>query len=785
MKVSTLWNSIVNRHHKYLITDLTEVWPVVQRIKHFTHSIPLSETELASIRLKFSKHPKEESLLRLFGMISKVCERELDLSPHDNQLLAGYLMYNSHLVELPTGEGKTLTAVFPAIAKALEKSGIFILTFNDYLAKRDATWMGPVYEACGLSVGYIQQDMTWQEKSENYTCDIIYTTAKELGFDFLRCQHTFPGGQKAPLPEFYFAIVDEADASLIDEGRHPLVLAGNLDVDPLDYHHIASLINSLQAETDYILDIIKHVIYLTDSGRASLASQLQIDDLTSPEYNQIYSAINLSLQAHHFLHKDVDYIIQDDMIILIDEFTGRTVPDRKWSNGLMTAVEAKENLKIQSEGRILDSISLQYLIHRFPSLAAMTATATPAAEEFFDFYGLKTYVIPPNTPCTRIDRKDLIYIDKKTKQAAIIEVIKQNYQSQRPVLVGTLTIAESEAISQMLTFEKIPHQVLNAKQDQPEADIIKNAGNLGAVTIATNMAGRGTDIKLGGPNSENGEQVKKLGGLLVIGTNKHESKRIDLQLRGRAGRQGDPGESVFMVSLQDDLMVRFQLMDIMPAKYHPSDTTLPITSKMVRKFVNLTQRIIEGRFYDMRKFLINFSAFTDKQRLIWHMERETVMNSTENWINDYQEFEIWQNMPRDWRSRFIKWVISLMDQYWSQFLIQVFHLKENIHVVRIGGEKPLLAFQKASDKLFEEIGIGADERIISKLQELKSTTKAPLMDVNIPTATWTFVINDSPFNDALAEMLMDNSNIGFQVDILSGVVLAIFQLWRNITKKDK
>ncbi|OGD21138.1 MAG: accessory Sec system translocase SecA2, partial [Candidatus Aminicenantes bacterium RBG_13_59_9] len=512
-----------------------------------------SEAELGALsrklraRVASEPHP-ERAAVEAFALVYEACCRTIELVPHDVQMVAGLAMLERRIAELPTGEGKTLAAVFPAYLQALTGRGVHILTFNDYLARRDAAWMGPIYRLLGLSVGFVQEGMSKPEKRSAYACDVSYATAKEAGFDFLRDQLANETDDLVHRP-FHVALVDEADSILVDEARIPLVISGAAGEFNTDAERLAPLIRRLVPGRDYETDEEKRNVFPTDAGLEKLEQSLGCGDLYSSHNEQLLAAVHCALHAAVLLQRDVDYIVRNGRIEIVDEFTGRIMEKRHWPDGLQAAVEAKENLFHGSEGRILGSITLQHYFRLYPQLCGMTATALPSAAELEEFYGLSVAVIPPHRPCIRVDHPDVVFTHKKAKMRALIQEITDVHASGRPILVGTLSVRESEELAAALKESGVHCDVLNAKNDELEAKIIAEAGRLGAVIVSTNMAGRGTDIRLGGGNEAEREEVAALGGLYVIGTNRHESLRIDRQLRGRSGRQGDPGSSRFFISL--------------------------------------------------------------------------------------------------------------------------------------------------------------------------------------------------------------------------------------------
>ncbi len=740
-----------------------------------------SDAELQSISRSIkekakSNIPLDTLLVEAFALVREVCKRQLNMRPYDVQLIAAMVLHEGKLAEMKTGEGKTLAAVMPVYLNALKGAGVHILTFNDYLAKRDAEWMAPVYRFLGLSVGYIQQNSSLEEKQKAYNCEITYATAKEVGFDFLR---TFIAYQPNEIisRSFHFAIVDEADAILIDEARNPLVLAGNLTETDLDLYQIASFVANLKMTEDYTLDDYSRNVFLTDQGIEKAEKHFSVQTLYTSSGQELLAAINIAIHAKVLLHRDIDYVVKDRKVKLIDEFTGRIVEDRKWQNGLQMAVEAKENLEIQSEGIILGSITLQHFMQQYPKIAGMTATAMESAEEFNKFYKLQTIAIPPNIRCKRIDYPDLIFSHKIAKDNALLREIIEVHQSARPILIGTSTVKESESLAKMLESNNIAFQVLNAKNDELEAEIIANAGALRAVTISTNMAGRGTDIVLGGKEGKQKEEVLKLGGLYVIGTNRHESLRIDNQLRGRAGRQGDPGASRFFISFEDDLMIKYKLKELFPKTYQSKQQPEPIELPIIRKRIGLAQEIIEGQMFEMRETLYEYSKFIEKQRIIFQNERQHIL--FQNNFHLKNEFEELVILEID--STLKNYILFLYDKLWARHLQYITELKDGIHLVRLGGRNPLRYFHEKTDEHFGEIL----EQLQTKVLAIINSKEPELIVSNIekPSSTWTYIISDNPFGNQLGIMLGDSSNIGMQVDFFSAPLLFIAGLISRIKQK--
>ena len=721
-----------------------------------------------------------ELLPKAYAIVKETCRRILGLDPYKVQLIAGIALHHCQLVEMQTGEGKTLAAVFPVYLNALCRKGVQVLTFNDYLAKRDAQWMGPVYEFLGLSVGYIQELQTKEEKKLAYHCDITYTTAKNLGFDYLRSCMAYHASEEL-IPPFHYAIIDEADAILIDESRHPLVQAGQLQALDMDLHQVARFVAKLVPEHDFTIDEYRTDAFLSDEGIKKAEQSFGVKDLHDPQHQHLLSAINQALHAQVLLTKDVDYITKGGVVKLIDEFTGRVVEDRKWRDGLQAAVEAKEGLKIQSDGNILNAVTLQHLLQKYPKIAGMTATAQPSSEEFSLFYGFSILIIPPNKPSRRIDHPDMIFSNKAVKERALIAEIKRVHLSGQPLLIGTLSVKESEELAKKLTKQGIKCQVLNARNDELEAAIIARAGCLGAVTISTNMAGRGTDIILGAGDPEERKKVIELGGLYIIGTNRHESLRIDQQLRGRAGRQGDVGETRFFISFEDELLLRYKFKELLPKKYRNMESEEPIVHKTppvlafrqagIAKFIRITQRIIENRFFDLRRALYEFSDFVEKQRMVIFQERQhflTNEQALEKWIGE-------EKVSPALKEKCRQLILLLYDRYWASHLEAATQTREGIYIVQFGGQNPLREFRRICHENFQEMDSRLDQEINEKIKLLLEDPGIDLSAWGLqkPKTTWTYIVQDPPYGNKLALMLLDNSNIGFTADPFSALLLFV------------
>ncbi|WP_342463275.1 preprotein translocase subunit SecA [Ureibacillus sp. FSL K6-8385] len=575
----------------------------------------------------------DDLLPEAFAVCREASRRVLGMYPYRVQVMGAAVLHDGNIAEMKTGEGKTLTSTMAVYLNALPGEGVHVVTVNEYLAKRDATEMGKLYEFLGLTVGLNLNSLSKEEKRQAYAADITYSTNNELGFDYLRDNMVLYKEDKVQRP-LNFAIIDEVDSILIDEARTPLIISGQSGRSPKLYVQADAFVRTLKADEDYTYDETTKAVTLTESGMTKAEKAFGIDNLYDLSHVRLLHAINQSLKAHVAMHRDVDYVVQDGEVIIVDSFTGRLMKGRRYSDGLHQAIEAKERVEIQNESMTMATITFQNYFRMYKKLAGMTGTAKTEEEEFRNIYNMNVVVIPTNKPVIRIDRPDLIYATMKGKFEAVVDDIERRHKKGQPVLVGTVAIETSEIISEMLKKRKIPHNVLNAKNHEREAEIIAQAGQKGAVTIATNMAGRGTDIKLG-------EGVKELGGLAVIGTERHESRRIDNQLRGRSGRQGDPGESQFYLSLEDELMRRFgsDSMKAMMTKLGMDDSQ-PIQSKMVSKAVESAQKRVEGNNFDARKRLLQYDEVLRQQREVIYRERNAVLE-TENMR------EVVENMIRE------------------------------------------------------------------------------------------------------------------------------------------
>ena len=604
---------------------LKQIRPIVNRINELEDTvISLDDAQLAARTVEFRERlAKGEDIDKLlpeaFATIREAGKRVLGERHYDVQLIGGVILHQGQIAEMKTGEGKTLTSTLPVYLNALSGKGVHLVTVNDYLAARDADWMGQVYNSLGLSVGKIIHDMQDGERREAYAADVTYGTNNEFGFDYLRDNMKFEMADFCQRG-FNFAIVDEVDSILIDEARTPLIISGPAEISTEMYQKVDEVMSAFKEEEHYLVDEKAKQVALTEEGIALGEEVLGVDNLYEPESIEHLHHLNQALKAHTLFQSDVDYIVKNGEVVIVDEFTGRTMEGRRYSDGLHQALEAKEHVKIEKENQTLASITFQNYFRMYDKLSGMTGTADTEAAEFKKIYDLDVVIMPTNMPMVRKDFADVIYKNLAAKDRAVVREIKELHKNGQPVLVGTISIDISEKISRMLKKEKVEHEVLNAKQHDREAEIIAHAGQYGKVTIATNMAGRGTDIKLS-PES------KDAGGLHILGTSRHESRRIDNQLRGRSGRQGDPGSSRFFLSLEDDLLRIFgsgRISGIMDKLGMEEDE--PIEHNLISKAIENAQRKVEGHNFDIRKHLLEYDDVMNKQREVIYRQRREVLS---------------------------------------------------------------------------------------------------------------------------------------------------------------
>lgn len=578
------------------------------------------QEQLQSIEDRRKQDDKlDEILPEAFALVREASKRVFGMIPYRVQIMGGIAIHKGDIAEMRTGEGKTLTATMPTYLNALTGRGVHVITVNEYLASSQSEEMAHLYEFLGLSVGLNTNSLQTDQKRDAYAQDITYSTNNELGFDYLR-DNMVNYKEDRVMRKLNFAIIDEVDSILIDEARTPLIISGEAEKSTSLYTQANVFAKMLKAEDDYNYDVQTKAIQLTEQGIDKAERMFKLDNLYDVRHVDIIHHINLALRAHYTMARDIDYMVTNGEILIVDQFTGRTMPGRRFSEGLHQAIEAKESVKIQNESKTMASITFQNYFRMYNKLAGMTGTAKTEEEEFRNIYNMTVTQIPTNRPVQRVDHSDLIYVSQKGKFDAVVEEVIEKHRKGQPVLLGTVAVETSEYISNLLKKRGIRHSVLNAKNHEREAEIVADAGQRGAVTIATNMAGRGTDIKLG-------EGVEELGGLAVIGTERHESRRIDDQLRGRSGRQGDRGDSRFYLSLQDDLMVRFgsERMQAMMNRLGMDDST-PIESKMVSRAVESAQKRVEGNNFDARKRILEYDEVLRKQREIMYEERNRIID---------------------------------------------------------------------------------------------------------------------------------------------------------------
>ena len=777
--------------------DMKALRPLLNQINGLEADIQkLSDEELKAQTLKFrnllnSGSTLNDILPEAFATVREASKRVLGMRPYDVQIIGGLVMSEGKIAEMKTGEGKTLTAALPLYLHGITQKGAHLVTVNDYLASRDAKEMGVLYEWLGLSVGCIVHDMDDQERKEAYLADITYGTNNEFAFDYLR------DNMKFDLDDYVqrihnFCIVDEVDSILIDEARTPLLISGPSESNSELYVEMNKVIPKLKAEEDYTVEEKTHTAVLTDAGVVKVQEILGIENLFDVANIEKLHHVNQALRAHTLFHLDKEYVIKDDQVIIVDEFTGRLKTGSRWSDGLHQAIEAKEGVKIKSENQTLASITFQNYFKLYNRLSGMTGTADTEAEEFNKIYNLEVVVIPTNVPIARVDHADVIYGTKKGKYKAVADLITECHKRNQPVLVGTITIDESEIISQYLKENGIKHEVLNAKQHAREAEIVTNAGQPGAVTIATNMAGRGTDIKLTA-------ETKAAGGLFIIGTERHESRRIDNQLRGRSGRQGDPGASKFFLSLEDDLMRVFgsdKVKGIMQRLGLKEDE--PIEHSILSNQIAKAQKRVEGHNFDIRKHLLDFDNVMNEQRKVIYRLRKEILDDDGNkelileMIDDMAAMLVESNRPQESKAPLNQWnwddinqgfqnlfstdytltvnecsdeytsklddyiktkaekiltekfskydddqvkvtmrevLLSTFDQHWKDHLLNMDHLKEGINLRSYGQKDPLVEYKREAFHLYEQMKEMVRKAVVERIFSVRLYTEAEIEEI--------------------------------------------------------
>jgi preprotein translocase subunit SecA len=740
------------------------------------------------VRAARASRPRAQTRHETFALAREAARRVLGERPYDEQVVAALALDRETVVEMQTGEGKTLAATMPVALQAFAGQGAHELTFNDYLARRDAEWMRPIYGLLGLSVGVVQQGMDAASRRRGYAADITYVTAQDAAFDHLRDQLVTRAVDTVHRPRA-FALVDEADSLLIDEARAPLVVAGRVARAGGAARALAPLAAALVAGSHYATDEYQRDVELTDAGIEYIERALGCGPLHDPGNEPLLAEVNCAVHAQVLLRRDVDYIVRDGRIGVVDEFTGRVVQDRHWPDGLQAALEAKEGLEPHDDGQVLSSVTLQRFLRGYPRLCGMTGTARDAAEELRVFYGLEVVVIPTHRPMVRIDHPDAVFTHREAKEAAVVNEVAAAHARGRPVLVGTLTVEESERMGAALRARGVSCQLLNAKHDEHEARIVATAGAPGAVTIATNMAGRGTDIRLGDGTPASAGRVAALGGLYVIGTNRHESHRIDLQLRGRAGRQGDPGESRFFLSLDDDLLVRYGIRRLIPPRAVPPRQEAPIDHPVVRREIARAQRIVEGQNFEIRRTLARFAEAVEDQYAIVVERRAALLSGA-------AEADIWATDPgaraalvraageaaTDDAERAV--TRAHLDRLWREHLARCTDLREGIHLVRLGGADPLQRFVQEARAGFARLDESLDAAVLASLKQVRSAPgglEIGGVDLKGPSATWTYLVNDDPFRDQVALSLLGAGSRSMA--IYAAVVMpALFLLWTLVER---
>ncbi len=800
--------------------ELKRIMPIVNKVESYHDAMgQLTDEQLKGKTAEFKERLKkgetlDDLLPEAYAVVREAGKRVLGMEHYRVQIIGGVILHQGRIAEMRTGEGKTLVSTLPAYLNALTGEGVLIVTVNDYLAKRDAEWMGQIHQFLGLTVGVVLNSLTAEERKAAYACDITYVTNNELGFDYLRDNMAIYKEQLV-LRNLKYCIIDEVDSVLIDEARTPLIISGQSGkstklyelCDVLarqlqrgEYHGeltqaMALMNEEVEEDGDFVVNEKDKVVNLTEQGVHKVEQFFHIDNYADPENLEIQHNVILALRAHNLMFRDRDYVVKDDEILIVDEFTGRIMPGRRYSDGLHQAIEAKEHVKVKRESKTLATITFQNFFNKFEKKAGMTGTALTEEKEFREIYNMDVVEIPTNKPVARIDYNDAVYKTKKGKFAAVVQSVKESYEKGQPVLVGTITIETSELLSEMLRKEGIPHNVLNAKFHEKEAEIVAEAGKHGAVTIATNMAGRGTDIKLD-------EEARAVGGLKIIGTERHESRRIDNQLRGRAGRQGDPGESRFYISLEDDLMKLFaqeKLINVFNALN--IDEYERIEHKMLSNAIEGAQKKIETNNYGIRSHLLQYDQVMNEQREIIYAERNRVLNGesmrnsvikmvtdfvesvVDRCINDdkassewdyneinelllptipvepvkydetvknknellhslkekavklYEEKEALFPDPEQIREIERVVLLKVIDRKWMDHIDDMDQLKQGIGLQAYGQKDPVVAYKMMGYDMFEEMSIGITEDTVRLLMHIQIEQKVEREQVAKVTGT--------------------------------------------------
>lgn len=685
----------------------------------------------------------------------EAARRAIEQRPYDVQLLGVMALLSDEVAEMATGEGKTLTAAVAAYGHVRMGHGpVHVLTVNDYLARRDAEWMEPIYTLLGLTVGWVTESSTHDERREAYLKDVTYVSVSEGGFDYLRDQLVTDVEERVQR-ELATAIVDEADSILIDEARVPMVLAGSIAIESDPVHEAADLVKELRPAKDFEVADDGRSVALTDTGLKKVEERLGGIDLYADDQVAHLSAINVALHAQALLDRDVDYIVRYGTVELVDEMRGRVAQRRRWPDGLQAAVEAKEGLSATAEGEVLDTITVQAYIALYKHVCGMTATAVHVGEQLREYFKLEVAVIPPNTPNIREDEPDRIYSAHDMRDEALVEEIKLAHEKGRPVLIGTLDVKASELLAKQLAAAGVPSHVLNAKNDAEEASIIAEAGAKGAVTVSTQMAGRGVDIRLGGSDEKDRDEVVELGGLFVIGSGRHDSRRVDDQLRGRAGRQGDPGGSVFFVSLEDELVTR-HAGDALPASPR-MDMDGVVHDDQVEYAVEHAQRVAEGVNHEIHRNTWRYSVVIEQQRIALAERRERLLTSEIAAIMLLERSpEKAKETDEDVLSEAARAIALFhLDRLWAEHLAELNEVREGVHLRALGKLDPLDEFHRAAVPAFQKVLLEIESRTIATFEETDFSDGWQPENAEIvrPSATWTYLVHDNPFGSELDRLI--------------------------------
>jgi preprotein translocase subunit SecA len=702
--------------------------------------------------LKLEDLAESADIPQFLAIAREAAERTTDLRPFDVQLLGALRMLAGDVIEMATGEGKTLAGAIAAAGYAIGGRHVHVVTINDYLARRDAGWMGPLLESMGLTVGWITAESTSEDRRAAYDCDVTYASVNEIGFDVLRDQLvTDVADLVSPNPDV--ALIDEADSVLVDEALVPLVLAGTTHRETPRLE-IISLVGELAADTDYDTDSDSRNVHLTEIGARKVEKALGGIDLYSEEHvGTTLTEVNVALHAHVLLQRDVHYIVRDDAVHLINASRGRIAQLQRWPDGLQAAVEAKEGIETTETGEVLDTITVQALINRYTTVCGMTGTALAAGEQLRQFYKLGVSPIPPNTPNIREDEPDRVYITAAAKNDAIVDHIADVHETGQPVLVGTRDVAESEELHERLLRRGIPAVVLNAKNDAEEAKVIAEAGEFGTVTVSTQMAGRGTDIRLGGSDEADHDRVAELGGLHVVGTGRHHTERLDNQLRGRAGRQGDPGSSVFFSSWEDDVVTANLDQNKLPMQ---TDEDGRIESPKAAGLLDHAQRVAEGRMLDVHANTWRYNQLIAQQRAIIVDRRDTLLR-TATAREELAELapERYKELSKELSEERLETICRLimlyhLDRGWADHLAYLADIRESIHLRALGRQNPLDEFHRLAVDAFASLAADAIEAAQQTFETANVLEEEPGLDLSKlarPTSTWTYMVNDNPLSD--------------------------------------